>query len=78
MLPDLHAQGHEGVLFALGFDHHVSLPATEGILKTLPVSAIHRVRVHAGLLGRVLAGEVKLGAYAPSLPRRQREIQRLL
>ena len=58
MLPDLDAQRHEGVLFALGLDHHVGLSATEGIQESLPVPAVHGVRVRPGLLGGVLAGEV--------------------
>ena len=51
----LYTQGDESVLFALGFDHHVGVPAAKGINKRPPVPKVHAVGVGAGLLLRVLA-----------------------
>jgi hypothetical protein len=58
MLYDLHAHRRKGMLFALGLDHNVGFTAANDAEQYLPVSAIHRVCVRAGLLGGVLAGEV--------------------
>jgi hypothetical protein len=46
------------VFFALGLDHHVSLPTANDAEQRLPVPTVHRVRVRTSLLCRVLAGEV--------------------
>lgn len=58
MLYDLDAHRRKGVLFALGLDHNVGLSAANDAEQRLPVPAVHRVCVRAGLLGGVLAGEV--------------------
>jgi hypothetical protein len=58
MLYDLHTHGRKGVFFALGLDHHVSLPTANDAEQRLPVPTVHRVRVRTSLLCRVLAGEV--------------------
>jgi hypothetical protein len=58
MLYDLYAHWRKGLLFSLGLDHHVGFPAANADEQRLPVSAVHRVCVRAGLLGEGLAGEV--------------------
>ena len=60
MLYDLHAHRRKGLLFALGLDHHVGFPAANAAEQRLPVAAVHRVCVRAGLLGGVLAGGCKV------------------
>jgi hypothetical protein len=51
MLHDLHAHRRKGVLFALGLDHNIDFPAANDTEQRLPVPAVHRVCVRAGLLG---------------------------
>ena len=54
MLPDLDPHRRKGVLFALGLDHYIRIPAFEGAQKGSPVAVVHGVCVRTGLLDGVL------------------------
>src|SRR5215203_4240767 len=68
MLPDPDTQRYECLFFTLRLDHDVRIPSVEGGEQRVPVFKIHAVGVRAGLLLRVLAGEVNLGSRVTHFP----------
>jgi hypothetical protein len=74
MLHDLHAHRRKGVLVAFGLDHNIGFPAANDTEQRLPVPAVHRLRVCAGLIGWVLATSATVQTRSSIRARRDRQV----